>query len=80
MLFDAGRHEPLVLHETVPGHHTQNARAQELTGVPSFRRYTWTPAFGNAVEHLRSAGEMDFDVNSFHETSEFAQDFRADKG
>jgi uncharacterized protein (DUF885 family) len=36
----------LVLHEAAPGHHTQNARAQEMTDVPSFRRNSWNPAFG----------------------------------
>jgi uncharacterized protein (DUF885 family) len=36
----------LVLHETVPGHHTQSARALELTNIPAFRRFAWYPAFG----------------------------------
>jgi uncharacterized protein (DUF885 family) len=30
--------ESLVAHETVPGHHLQQARAVELTGLPAFRR------------------------------------------
>ena len=30
--------ESLTVHETVPGHHLQNARAIELRGLPAFRR------------------------------------------
>jgi uncharacterized protein (DUF885 family) len=38
--------ETLALHEGVPGHHLQVARAHELTGLPAFRRYGWYDAFG----------------------------------
>jgi uncharacterized protein (DUF885 family) len=36
----------LTAHEAVPGHHLQTARAQELKGLPKFRRYEWFVAYG----------------------------------
>ncbi len=38
--------ESLTLHEAVPGHHLQTSLAQELTGVPQFRRNTYVNAYG----------------------------------
>ncbi len=36
----------LTLHEAVPGHHLQISLAQEMEGVPQFRRRTYLSAFG----------------------------------
>ncbi len=38
--------EAVLLHETVPGHHLQTSRQQELDGLPQFRRTAWYTAYG----------------------------------
>ena len=52
----------ITYHEAVPGHHLQSALAQELTGVPSFRKYgaysAYSEGWAQYAEQL--AKEMGF--------------------
>jgi len=52
--------EALAYHESIPGHHLQIAIAQELTGVPDFRRHLGVTAFdeGWGLYTERLADEM----------------------
>jgi uncharacterized protein (DUF885 family) len=52
--------EALAYHESIPGHHLQIAIAQELEGIPEFRKNSGTTAFieGWGLYSERLAGEM----------------------
>jgi uncharacterized protein (DUF885 family) len=52
--------ESMSFHEGIPGHHLQIAIAQELEGIPEFRKHAWIPAYseGWGLYAERLADEM----------------------
>lgn len=59
--------ETLALHEGVPGHHLQVARAHALADLPAFRRYGWYVGFGEGwALYAESLGpELGFFADAF---------------
>ena len=58
----------ITYHESAPGHHFQLALAQELEGLPTFRKFTSYGAFieGWALYSEQLAHEMGFYENPYH--------------
>lgn len=58
----------ITFHEGVPGHHFQAAMAQELEGLPMFRKFGWYNAYGEgwALYAERLAKEMGFYQDPYH--------------
>jgi uncharacterized protein (DUF885 family) len=72
--------ESLTLHEAVPGHHLQTARAQELKDLPNFRRFGWYNAFdeGWALYAETLGGDLGFYTDPYSKAGNLdAELFRA---
>ena len=68
--------ETLVLHEGVPGHHLQVARARALVDLPAFRRYGWNAPYGEgwALYAEGLGAEMGFYRDPFSAFGRLASD------
>ncbi len=66
-------HTAIGYHESVPGHHFQLALQQEMTGLPSFRKYGGYGAFveGWALYAEALAKEMGFYTDPFEDLGRF---------
>lgn len=72
--------ETLAYHEGIPGHHMQLAIAQELTGVPEFRKVWFTSAYGEgwALYAENLAKQMGFFTDPYSDAGRLgAELFRA---
>ncbi|MGW5363440.1 DUF885 domain-containing protein [Actinopolymorpha pittospori] len=69
--------QTLAFHESVPGHHTQLALAQELPGLSNFRRHAQVTAFteGWALYTERLAEEMDLYTDDVYRLGMVSFDF-----
>ena len=68
--------DTVALHEGVPGHHLQVARAQAIPDLPAFRRHAWYPAFGEgwALYAEGLGGEMGFFRDPFSDFGRLADE------
>lgn len=68
--------DTIALHEGVPGHHLQVARAQAIPDLPAFRRHAWYPAFGEGWAQYAEGlgGEMGFFRDPFSDFGRLADE------